>query len=64
MPDVIIIEAKMGGLDAAGLIRELKKSGELPVVIVTADYDMPNAEKTAAFSHICHPFSQKTHFYF
>ena len=41
MPDVMIIEAKMAGLDAVGLIREMKKSGDLPVIIVTADKDMP-----------------------
>lgn len=40
MPDVMIIEAKMPGLDAAGVIKELKKSGELPIIIVTAEYEM------------------------
>ena len=40
MPDVMIIEAKMAGLDAAPLIKELKKLGELPIIIVTAEYDM------------------------
>lgn len=49
MPDVLIIEAKMAGLDAVGFIRELKKLGELPTVIVTADHDMPAVEDEVMF---------------
>lgn len=49
MPDILIIEAKMPGLDAVGLIRELKKIGELPTVIITADHSMPSVEEEAMY---------------
>ncbi len=49
MPDVMIIEAKMPGLDAAGVIRELKKIGELPVIIVTADQEMPSVKEEVIY---------------
>lgn len=46
MPDIVIMEAKMAGLDAAALIREMKKLCEqLPIIIVTSDYPMPAAEE-------------------
>ena len=40
IPDVMIIDARMAGLDAAGLIREIKKIGELPIIIVTAEAEL------------------------
>ena len=49
IPDVIIIEAKMPGLDAIGFIKELKKLGKLPVVIVTADYEMVSVREEAIY---------------
>lgn len=49
MPDVMIIEAKMSGLDAAGLIRELKKLGELPIIIVTAEYEMTSVREEVMY---------------
>ena len=49
MPDILIIEAKMPGLDSIGLIRELKKLGELPTVIITADHPMPVLEEEALY---------------
>ena len=49
LPDVLIIEAKMDGMDAAGLIKELKKLGELPTTIVTADFNMPTSEDEVMF---------------
>lgn len=49
MPDVMIIEAKMAGLDAVGLIKEMKKLGELPVIIITADYEMPSVREEAMY---------------
>lgn len=45
MPDIVIMEAKMAGLDAAGLIREMKKLGELPIIIITSDYAAPMLEQ-------------------
>lgn len=46
MPDIVIMEAKMAGLDAAALIREMKKiCDQLPIIIVTSDYAMPAAEE-------------------
>lgn len=42
MPDIIIAEAHMAGLDALGLIKEIKKFSELPIFIVTADQDIPS----------------------
>lgn len=49
MPDIVIMEAKMAGLDASALIREMKKIGELPIIIVTSDYSMPAAEEELMF---------------
>lgn len=49
MPDVIIIEAKMAGLDSPAFIRELKKLGELPIVIVTAEYDMTSVREEVMY---------------
>ena len=49
MPEIIIIEAKMAGLDAVGFINELKKLGELPTIIVTADYQMSSLEDELMF---------------
>ncbi len=49
MPDILIIEAKMPGLDAVGLLRELRKLGELPTVIVTADRSMPSVEEEVMY---------------
>lgn len=49
MPDVLIMEAKMVGVDAVGFINELKKLGELPAIIVTADYPMPSLEEELMF---------------
>ena len=49
LPEVLIIEAKMTGMDASGLIKELKKLGELPAIIVTADFNMPSLEDEVMF---------------
>ncbi|MBD5103403.1 MAG: sporulation transcription factor Spo0A [Ruminococcaceae bacterium] len=49
MPDVMIIEAKMAGLDAIGLIKEIKKLGELPIVIITAEYEMTSVREEAMY---------------
>ena len=49
LPDVMIIEAKMAGMDAVGLVNELKKLGELPAIIVTADFPMPSFEDELTF---------------
>ena len=49
IPDVLIIEAKMADMDATGFIKELKKMGELPAIIVTADYSMPALEDEVMF---------------
>lgn len=39
--DVIIVEASMPGIDICAFIRELQDRGSLPLIIVTADYEMP-----------------------
>ena len=49
LPDALIIEAKMAGMDAVGLVNELKKLGELPAIIVTADFPMPSLEDELMF---------------
>lgn len=49
MPDVIIIEAKMAGMDAVAFIKELKKCGELPIIIVTAEYEMPSVREEVMY---------------
>ena len=49
LPDVLIIEAKMAGMDAVGLVNELKKLGDLPAIIVTADFPMPSLEDELMF---------------
>lgn len=51
MPDILIVEAKMEGMDAIPLIRELKRTcGEAPsTIIITADYEMVSIREEAAY---------------
>lgn len=64
LPDVIIIEAVMSGLDAIGFIKELKKSGKLPIIIVTAESEMISVREEALYlgasSFLVKPFDTNT----
>ena len=64
MLDIIIIEAKMQGLDAIEFIKELKKLGERPIIIVTSECEMPFFEENVMFhgakAFLVKPFDTNT----
>ncbi len=64
VPEVVIIDAKMPNLDAAGVIHELRAHRDkLPIIIVTANYDSPQVEKevmeAGAKYYMVRPFEPK-----
>ena len=60
LPDVVLLDVKMPGLDGMGVLKKIKEMGdELPVVLITGYADIHqsvNAIKNGAYDYLAKPF--------
>ena len=59
-PDVLLVDAKMPGMDGIDILRRIKQLDvELPIIIITAYaeiYDAVEAMRAGAFHYLAKPF--------